>query len=287
MKHQPASATQRALCTAALLAAAAMPAQAIVGGTATDSFAAVGAGVQLTADWVLAAAHLGWAPGLVYDNGYGPRTVAAAYYAPGADGMLANDLSLLRLVPLMTDPAGGAGAPLLPVSSLFVPYGSFAAQAATITSANPNIYAARGFAYTTIDESLQSAEPDSGGGLVTVNWLLSHDTNTYVQGGDSGGALFAGHVIDSGLLLGITSAQIQDDVGTPIGSTFVQPAAYRDWIDATLLADTTDNQAILWQAPSPVPEPGAAWLALAGLPLLAAALRRQRSRAILQGRAIV
>ncbi|MDQ2778018.1 MAG: S1 family peptidase [Pseudomonadota bacterium] len=286
MKYLRASATCRALYSAALLSITAIPAHAIVGGTATESFAAVGAGVQLTPDWVLAAAHLGWAPGLVYDNGYGPRTVAAAYYAPGSDGVLANDLSLLRLVPL-TDPAGGASAPLLPVSSLFVPYGSFAAQATTITSANPNIYPARGFAYSTVDESLQSAEPDGGGGLVTVNWLLSHDTRTYVESGDSGGALFAGHVIDSGLLLGITSAQIQDDAGGPIGSTFVQPAAYRDWIDATLLADTADSQAILWQAPAPVPEPDSAWLALGGLPLLAAALRRKRRRARLREHASV
>ncbi|MEO5734128.1 MAG: trypsin-like serine protease, partial [Rubrivivax sp.] len=235
-------------------------------------FASVGAGVQLTADWVLAAAHLGYAAGGSYTNGFGTRSIAAAYNAPGSQIVPANDLTLLRLVagPVVSP------APLVAVSSLFVPYGSFAAQAVTITSANGNIYPQRGFAYASIDESLAQAEPDGGGPLVTVNWLLSHSTQTYVEGGDSGGGLFMGQVLNTGLLLGITSAQIQDGDGRPTGSTFVQPAAYRGWLDQTMLNDPTDMQAILWQAPSAVPEPAALALTSVGLLMMAGWVRRQR-----------
>ncbi len=262
----------RALAAAAfgavLLATA--PAQAITNGIDTASFASVGSGVQLTSDWVLAAAHLGYAAGGTYTNGFGTRAIAAVYYAPDSGIVPANDLSLLRLV------AAPTAAPLLAVSSLFVPYGSFAEQAVTITSANGNFYPERGYAFAQVDESLAMAEPDGGGPLVTVNWLLSHDSQTYVQSGDSGGGLFMGHVLDASLLLGITSAQIQDEQGTPLGSTFVQPAAYRGWIDQTLLNDTTDAQAVLWQSPSAVPEPAGIVLGGFGLALLAGWLRRRQ-----------
>jgi hypothetical protein len=49
--------------------------------------------------------------------------------------------------------------------------------------------------------------------------------------------MLQGQVTDCSVLMGITSALLQDDQtpANPIGSAFVQPAAYRNRIDATLL----------------------------------------------------
>ena len=113
-----------------------------------------------------------------------------------------------------------------------------------------------------------------------VRWLLAYNagnTAPYVQGGDSGGGRFWGHVNDStgSLLMGITSAQITYD-GGGFGSGFVQLAAYRSWITATMDKDLADAQGARWA--SAVPEPGtwALWLASAGL---RASRRAARGRA--------
>ena len=98
-----------------------------------------------------------------------------------------------------------------------------------------------------------------------------------MQGGDSGGGLFLGHVTDSSVLLGLTSALLTDEKNRPIGSAFVQPAAYRSWIDATLAADGADTQAVLWLAAS-VPEPTTWALWLCGVAGLAAARAGAKER---------
>ncbi len=115
-----------------------------------------------------------------------------------------------------------------------------------------------------------------------MNWLLTYDTKhgaPYVQGGDSGGGLFLGHVSDSfnAALMGIASAQVQfdDDEGGGYGSAFVQLAAYRSWIDSTMLDDTTDLQTARWV--SAVPEPLTVSMWLAGL-LVAAGMGAHRQR---------
>jgi hypothetical protein len=258
----------RTSAMAALLFGLAAPALAIEGGLPTTAFAAVGAGVQVAPDWVLTVQHAAVAVGSVYTNGYGGRTVLALYEAPGSGIFPANDLALLRLAP------GAGNVPYLPVNGFAVPEGTFAPFDATIVSGS-NHPPARGYAYTQIGESAVTADPDDSGplGPVPVNWLVSMDSVVHVQSGDSGGGLFLGHVTDSSVLLGLSSALITDEQNNPLGSAFVQPAAYRDWIDAVMLADTADTQTLQWVAAS-VPEPAPWLLGLAGAAWL---LRRRRA----------
>ncbi len=254
---------------ATLLAALTAPAQAIVGATPTTSFEAVGQGVQVTPDWVFTVVHYALGPGQTYSNGHGSRTVAATYFAPGAGAFPENDFALLRLVP------EASTAPYLVVNDATVANGTFAALPFTIVS-GANSGPARGAAFSTVSESAVMLDPDDAGPLtpVVVNYLLSLDSAVYVQGGDSGGGLFAGHVTDSSALWGLSSAQLTDAQDVPIGSGFVQPGAYRSWIDATLLADAADSNAVLWA--SAVPEPGSWALWAAGLGALALAGHRAR-----------
>jgi hypothetical protein len=244
------------------LAGAALSAQAITGATPTTAFEGVGRGVQVAPDWVLTAYHFAFGVGQTYSNGFGSRTVAARYDAPGSGPLAANDLTLLRLAPAATS------APFMPILDIAVPVGTFAPWNVTMVSA-ANSGPARGFAFSTVSESMLMADPDDAGPLppVVVNWLVSWDTVVHVQGGDSGGALFAGHVANSGLLLGIASALFEDDLRNPLGSAFVQPAAYRAWIDSTMAADGADNQTLLWTAAA-VPEPRTWALLATGLVLL-------------------
>lgn len=272
LRTPPGSAGCRTALAAALLAgllATALPAGAVTNSTATGAFEAVDRGVQVTPDWVLVALHLGHAAGGTYSNGYGSWTIAQTYTAPNPGDFPQNDLALLRLVPTAAD------VPYLMVSDTAVPDGPFSPLDVTIAS-TANTSGPRAYAHATVTEAAALADPDDDGprGMVEVNWLLSWDAATYVQTGDSGGGLFLGRVADSGVLLGITSGQIVDDDDVPQGSVFVQPAAYRGWIDQTMAEDMADSQMILWVT-APVPEPGAAWLMAAGLGGLA--LRRRRA----------
>ena len=257
---------------AALALAANGPVWAIAGGTPTTNFLAVGVGVQVTPDWVMTVQHNTLAVGSIYNNGYGPRTVLASFAAPGSGSFPANDFALLRLSPL------AVALPYLPVNGTAVPAGSFGPLDVTIASA-ANAGPARGYGFTTVSESLLTYDDDGAGPLppVTVNWLVSWDTAVYVQGGDSGSGLFSGHVTDSSVLLGVTSALFTDENNQATGSAFVQPAAYRAWIDNTLATDNSDNQAVLWVATS-VPEPSTWLLWLGGVALLIAARKNLPSK---------
>lgn len=263
-----------------LLLLAAAPAQAILGGTPTTAFAHVGNGVQITDNWVLTARHVAsLGVGNPYSNGFGQAPIAARYNL-GTGDFPANDLALLRLAaPIAGAPALGLLATELLPGVLSVP---LVATIATGRNQQP-----RGYAVTGITEVVDQIDPDDDGpkGLVPVNYLLSINGGgllPIVQGGDSGGGLFLGAVADStgALLMGISSAQLQDDQKTPIGSAFVQLSSHRSWIDSTMAGDLVDDQMALW-LPSAVPEPGAWALLLAGGAALA--MRRRAARSAAQG----
>ncbi|MBC7729857.1 MAG: PEP-CTERM sorting domain-containing protein [Microbacteriaceae bacterium] len=78
--------------------------------------------------------------------------------------------------------------------------------------------------------------------------------------------------------MGITSAQISFD-GGGFGSGFVQLAAYRSWITATMDDDLADAQVALWASAVPEPTTWVLWLAGAGL-LADRRAARGRNRAI-------
>jgi len=268
--------TLRPWFTCALLAGA-LPAQAIVGGVSTTAFGQVDNGVQITNSWVLTARHVGLAVGGSYSNGFGSAVIAARYdLGPGPT--LVNDLALLRLaMPI-------SSAPVLDLLSDVLPVGAYS-PALAVTMATGSNQTPRGYAFAEMAEVIDQIDisnnqtPD----IRAVRWLLTYKpdhTAPYVQGGDSGGGLFYGHVTDSSgsWLMGITSAQLQDDKKVPFGSGFVQLAAYRGWIDSTMATDLADNQLAHWVSAVPEPSTWALWLAGAGL--LAGTARRRAAPAI-------
>jgi hypothetical protein len=257
----PRQAAKLLLCCLPLTVA--LPAAAIVGGTDTSKFGQVSNGVQITESWVLTARHVGIKVGDTFADGYGSAIVGARYEL-GAGPTLVNDLALLRLTTPIAAPSLSLLSDLLPIGSLTPP---LAVTIATGRNQDP-----RGYGQTRIAEVVDQVELDVGGvlGTYAVNWLVTYDAAhgaPYVQGGDSGGGLFLGHVTDSAgaALMGITSAQVQFDEagGGGFGSAFVQLAAYRSWIDETMRLDMTDSQTVRWV--SAVPEPATLSMWLAGL----------------------
>jgi len=264
--------TLRALPLSLALAASLLvaPAHAIVGGLPTTDFKATGNGLQVTDNWVLTVQHAALGVGDTYGNGYGSRSVLARYDAPGSGIFPANDLSLLRVSP------GVGSVPDLAVSGDLFAVGTFAALAVTISSA-ANSTAARGYGATTVSAFAVLVDPDDDGPSLPVvaNYLSSIDAAVHVQGGDSGGGLFLGHVTDStSPLLGLSSALLTDANNQPTGSAFVLLAAYRPWIDQTMASDLADAQLVNWV--SAVPESDTLALWALGLGALAAMSRKKR-----------
>lgn len=250
-----ATLTATSLLLAGLVGSAA---HAITLASSTVDFKQLGTGgagnsaVQITENWVLTARHVSLVPGSTFSNGLGSSTVAARYDFSSAS-FPENDLSLIRLSTAVV------GAQLSLLADVYA-NGAIAPTAVTIASAQNN--APRGFAFATMREAVDTMDPDGGGPLppIQVNFLLTSGDLTdgpYVQGGDSGGALFLGHVLDStSPLMGIASAQTQYMQGNVLryGSAFVQLSKYRNWIDGTMAADQADAQMANWVLLA-VPEP--------------------------------
>ncbi len=271
-----------------LLAMALVSSQAlaIVGGTATTDFKNVSDGVQFAPNWVLTADHVGLVVNGTYTNGHGSALIDAVYRAPGAS-FPEHDLRLVHLANAI------AGAPVLQLSSTVLaptaldwlnPSLNVDVTLSTDSTQAPRGYAfgqLREFAVTILDD--HDNDPNTPEVLRTVNWYITHQNNfstPYVQGGDSGGGLFLGHVTDNtSPLLGIASGQIFDVLGpniTSFASGYVSVASYRSWIDETMLANLSDDQMANWVSTA-VPEPATGALWLAGGALLAALSRRNQA----------
>lgn len=253
-----------ALSAALLLAA---PSHALNGASPTNAFGHLGTvgsngldGILIAPNWVLTAAHVAHS-GTTFQSAYGSAAIDAAYVAPGA-AFPSHDIALLHL-------ATPLDAPLFPTLNATVIDSASARTGAEATAAVAANGGQRSLAYTTLVDAFDTAGGDDGAQLTV--WYIAvgpaSNANALLQGGDSGGSLFAGRAEDStGLLIGIASASDGQH------SYFVQPGAYRAWLDSTM---ATSGQSAVWSA-SPVPEPAPALLWLGALPLLFARARRHR-----------
>jgi hypothetical protein len=252
-----------ALSAALLLAA---PSHALSGGSPTTAFGHLGTvgsngldGILIAPNWVLTAAHVAHSSS-TFQSAYGSAAIDAAYVAPGA-AFPSHDIALLHL-------ATPLDAPLFPTLNATLIDSASARTGAQATAAAAANGGQMSLAYTTLVDAFDTADGDNGGQLTV--WYIAvcpaSNNNALLQGGDSGGSLFAGQADDStGLLIGIASASDGQH------SYFVQPGAYRAWLDSTI---ATSGQSAAWSA-SPVPEPAPALLWLGALPLLIAGARHR------------
>lgn len=243
----------------------ALPAHAIVNGTPTTEFKAVGAlgeasGVLIADNWVLTAAHV--AQSLTvgassFESLAGASLISGIYTFSGAP-FPANDIALVQLSTSLE-----IATPLL--NDLLIAPGE-ATSLGTLTMASAQNQVPNGYATTTA-QSANSTYTDGEGVTHTVNWVLTGGS-AQLQGGDSGSALFLGAATDSAgeLLLGIASAVLIDEsTGAAQSSAYVQLASYKDWIDATM---ARSGQQAMWV--SSVPEPSSLLLlAVGGMAILA------------------
>ena len=250
-------------CIFASVFCCASPAHAIVNGTSTASFTAVGelgsaSGVLIADNWVLTVAHVanGLTVGGSSFDSLGGASLIDAVYTFSSAAFPNNDIALVHLSTSLNTAT--------PILNDQVIKNNQAASLGTLTMATAQNQTPNGFATTLASGAVITNTEKNV--TSTVNWLITGG-QAYLQGGDSGGALFKGAVSDSAgsLLLGIASAALTDDAGNSAGSAFVQVANYKNWINATM---ASSGQQAIWA--SSVPEPSTlALYALAGLGILA------------------
>lgn len=252
--------TRRLLLCAALVCVPSAPSYALTNASPTSSYSAVGdlgtaSGVQVAPNWVLTATHV--AVGLIANTSSfvstAGRSIVDAVYPFSTQAFPANDISLVHLATPVN-----SSLPFLPSSVLNTSDASLLGSVTLVSAQNdvPNgVGEAAGKGTMTM---MRTAS-----GPATVNLLITQGSAS-VQGGDSGSALLRGLPTDSlnASLIGIASAEMGNST-----SGYVQPAAYRAWIDKTM---APSSQHVKW-LPVPVPEPstlmmfcivGLAWLML-------------------------
>jgi hypothetical protein len=245
-----------------------LSAHALVGGTDTSSYSAVGeiggaTGILIADNWVLTVNHV--AAGVTTGSSFVSLTgssVVDAVYRYSTAAFPNNDIALVHLSTALSS----SGVPVLNDTALKSSTLSSLGALTVVTAANqtPN-----GQGSVTA-QSLMATYKDANGVSYTANWLVTSGT-VYVEGGDSGSALFKGSVADSAgaLLLGLASASLNDGSGNPL-SAFVQVSAYKSWIDTTMAAS---GQMATWL--SAVPEPSTWALSCLGLIGMVATCRRR------------
>lgn len=253
-------------------------------------------GVLVAPNWVLTAGHAATTSKL-FSSGQGQAMIDASFVLPGYQ-FPGHDLALLHLAtPIVSSQYTALNLDYLETSHL--------AQIGSVTLANASS-TAQGSQWQNryVESTLVNALTWAGN--YAVHWVVAdqHSSgNPLLQSGDSGSGLFLSAAGEANPLLGgIASAICMTNK-----SCFVQPTAFRDWLDITLLRyqpsnpeeqrqqqlnwvslDSTDLASLSAQTSfnpdsiyaTAVPEPEKINLMLLGLALLTGAcLRRLSSKA--------
>jgi hypothetical protein len=229
-------------------------------------------GVLIAPNWVLTARHV--ALGLTVNStqflsSTGPGATIDGIYYPNAaanNAVLEDDLALLHLSSSLNDIA----LPTLNQTTFTDLFGYANARQGfdlTLTSMRAGPVQ---FGESTVAGVITSD------GTYTYNFIESSNDpgNVALEGGDSGSPLYAGTVSNavSNALVGVASGVDSSY------SYFVQPAAYKSWIDNTLAVTGDGAQ---WGAVQPVPEPSTlVTFGVGGVLLLMAQAWRRRAQQV-------
>lgn len=213
----------------------AQPALALNGSSLSTDFAMVGQivggadGVLVAPNWVLTAGHAATTAKL-FASGYGSAMIDASFVLPGYQ-FPGNDLALLHLAtPIIAEQYTALNLDYLDDSHL--------SQIGSVTLANASSNS-QGAQWQNRYVESQLIDTRVWSGNYSVHWLIAdkHPSGIpLLQSGDSGSGLFFSGASESDLLGGIASA-----ICLTNKSCFVQPTAYRDWLDITLLRYVPTN----------------------------------------------
>jgi hypothetical protein len=184
-------------------------------------------GTQIAPSWVLTAAHVAPAAGRRYVNDFGDALVAetvglarGAPTQPPFDGALRDDLVLVRLAAAIPTPY----LPRLMDDEAFLR--RRANSDFTLVSNNPRLQARRvGYG------ALRAVTRRSG-----FDFLIIASRRVQLAGGDSGSALFLGHLARAdgdSVLVGVASARSTDQDGASI-AVYTRVGVHRGALDAAV-----------------------------------------------------